>query len=258
MIWGLAVHWCLLRLFLPVFLCLLDTLIHKAHFLFSRGPRGNDSYTQNMAKNTDISALVKTKTLGLVEVKKSQFSSNGNHLRIKSVPKNNVFKEVLQVSTPFLLFYTKPGCTLRATISKYPLLFLAFGNKFLFKPARSPALCEAIFCDCLDGGCQANALLLPSWRISVSCVSALLDKATRENQITSPPTHPRAWVYLTFNSAESRGTHAHKSIAGSFLPHDPRHRAPSNSTIRWDWQAITSITSRKKKPVTKPRIKKFT
>lgn len=143
-----------------------------------------------MAKNRDISALVKTKTLVLVEVKKSQFSSNGNQLRIKSVPKNNVFKEVLQVSTPFLLFYTKPGCTLRATISKYPLLFLAFGNKFPFKPARSPALCEAIFCDCLDGGCQANALLLPSWRISVSCVSALLDKATRENQITSPLTHP--------------------------------------------------------------------
>lgn len=75
---------------------LSDTLIQKAHFAFSRGPRGNDSYTQNTAKTRDTSAVkdavVKTETFGLVEVKKASFSSSGNYLRIKSVPKESIFK----------------------------------------------------------------------------------------------------------------------------------------------------------------------
>lgn len=81
------------------------------------------------------------------------------------LPEDSVFKgEKFHLKTPFII----------------PCLW----KSFFLKLHIFPPLYEAIFFDCLEGGCQLNALLLLSSRIPISCVSVLLDKATRENQIT--------------------------------------------------------------------------
>lgn len=148
------------QILLFVFLSPPDTLIQRSNLTFSRGPCGNDSYTQNTTKTRDTSAvkgaIVKPGTLVLVKVKKASFSSSGHYLRIKSVPKENVFKgqkfhRYKPSSFCFVnLLQTQAkretvNCKLQFQNILYYSLLL---KKSLFTSAWSPPLYQAIFFDC--------------------------------------------------------------------------------------------------------------